>query len=88
MFAVPLSTHILRLKGTHIYGPSGPGKPWEGFLTLWRVFLHHICEVSAALDFQRIEALLHWPHGAVGSEGSAYLHLSSYPHHPIAWPCL
>lgn len=37
------------------------------------------------LDFQGVEALLHWPHGAVGSKGSAYWHFS-LPSYSMALP--
>lgn len=71
MFAVPLSIPFVSQRHIQLWSIELLGL--ERFLTLWRVFLHHICKVSAALDFQGIEALLPWPCGAVGSEGSAYL---------------
>lgn len=57
----------------------------ERFLSLWRVFFYHVCEVSAVLDFQGIETLLHRLYRVLGRGGSPYLHLSS-PFYSMALP--
>lgn len=80
MFALPLCIHFASQRCIHLWSTELLGL--KRFLTLWRVFLHHICELSAVLDFQGVKALLHWPHGAAGSNGSTY----SSPSYSMALP--
>lgn len=80
MFAIPLSIYFASQRHVHIWSTELLGL--ERFLTLWRVCLHHIREVSAALDLQGTEVLLDWLLLATD------LLTCIYPHHPVVWPCL
>lgn len=54
-----------------------------GFLALCSISLHHICEVSTALEISEGHELrCNGPMGLLVAAGSAYLHFSSTKHLP------
>lgn len=76
------SVHVWCLKGTHMYVLLSS---WllGGFLALCSISLHHICEVSTALEISEgHELCCNGPMGLLVAAGSAYLHFSSTKHLP------